>query len=126
MAIVAPQPFMFSVKLKFGAYVVIEVPDFPIARIMTVFASVSQLQTMGIVALVTRVAVDGSFVFVEDLFVATVAGHHTMLAEQRIFGVPIVLEDQRFPVLFGVATRASLTELPLMFIVLLMASIAVG
>ena len=82
--------------------------------------------SFGEVGLVTRVAVDGSFVFVEDLFVATVAGHHTMLAEQRIFGVPIVLEDQRFPVLFGMAPRASLTELPLMFIVLLMASIAVG
>jgi hypothetical protein len=92
---------------------------------MTVFASVPQLQTMGIVALVARVAVDGSFVFVEDLFVATVAGHHTMLAEQWIFGVPIVVEDQRFPVPLRMAFLAFLPEAGVVDVILFMAGITV-
>jgi hypothetical protein len=104
----------------------IEVPDFPIARIVTVFASAPQLPSMGVVAFVAGIAVDGSFVLVEMSLVATVACHDTMLAEQRIFRITIMLEEQGFPLLLRMTLLACVSETAVMDIVLLVASKTVG
>jgi hypothetical protein len=92
---------------------------------MTVFASVSQLQAMDVVALVTGVTVSRGLVLIEASCMATVACHHTMLTEQRIFGVPIVVEDQRFPVPLRMAFLAFLPEAGVVDIILFMAGITV-
>jgi len=81
VAIIAPQSFVLSVKLEFCACVVIEVPNLPISKIVAVYTTDPQSSAMDVVAFVTGKAVDGSLVFVEGPFVATVAHHRTMLAE---------------------------------------------
>jgi hypothetical protein len=56
---------------------------------------------------------------------ATVARHHTMLTEQRIFRVPIVLEGQRFPFPLRMAFLAFLPEAGVVDIILFVAGITV-
>jgi hypothetical protein len=80
---------------------------------------------MGVVALVTGVTVSRGLVLIEAPRMATVAGHHTMLPEQRIFGVPIVLEDQRFPFSLRMAFLAFLPEAGVVDIILLVTGITV-
>ena len=126
VAVMTLQPFVSAVEFEVGTGIVIEVPDFPVACIVTILTTASQLPTMDVVALMTRIAVDGGFVLVQDALMATVALRYTMLAEQRIFGVSIVLKGQGFPILLDMAAFASCAELPFMRIVLLMAGSAVA
>ena len=57
---------------------------------------------------------------------ATVAHHHSMLAEQGIFCVAIVLKEQGFPLLLLMAFLTFVTEPGVMDIVLFVARMAVG
>lgn len=126
VTVMASHSFVSTIQCEAGACVVIEVPNFPIPRIVTILASRAQSSMVGILALMTRIAVNGCFVFIERAFVATVALRRTMLAEQRICGVPIVFKEQGFPVLFGMTTFAGLTEPACMLVVLPMAGVAAG
>jgi hypothetical protein len=126
VAIVAPDFFVTAVQLEFRSRVVIEVPDFPIASSVTVFAPASQPSTMGVIGLVARVAIDRSLVPVEGSLVATLARNHAMFAKQRICCRAIMLENQGFPVSFEVAAFAGFAEPVFVLVVLLMAGIAVG
>lgn len=126
VAVVAPQSFVRSIQLEFGASVVVEVPQLPIPRIVTVLTSIPELSTMGVVGLVTGVTVNRGLVLVEAPRMATVTRHHTMLAEQRVFGVPIMIKRRRVPSLFRMALLAFLSETSVVDIVLLMAGVAIG
>lgn len=126
MTVMASESFVAAVQREAGAGVMIEVPDFPISRVVADVAPDPQLSTMDIVACVTSVAAKGRFVSVEDPFVATVARDRTMLAEQGIGCVAIVLEAHGFPVLFEMTAFACLAEPTLMFVVFPMAGIAVA
>ena len=81
MAVITPQSFVCTVDLKCGAGVMIEVPNLPISRIVTVFAPLPQFPAMDIVAFVAGKAVNGSFIFIQGSLVATVAHHHSVFAE---------------------------------------------
>ena len=70
-----------GVVIEVGAGVVIEVPNSPIPSIVAIFASAAKPSTMSIVALMTRIAVERGFVFVEYAFVTTTARHNLMFAE---------------------------------------------
>ena len=126
VAVMTLQPFVSAVEFEVGTGIVIEVPDFPVACIVTILTTASQLPTMGVAALMTRVAVDGGFVLVQDAFMATMALRYTMLAEQRIFGVSIMLKGQGFPILLDMTTFAGFAEPVFMLVILLMAGITVG
>jgi len=81
VAVITPQPFMCAVQFKFGACVVIEVPNLPIPRIMAVFATAAQLPAMNVVAFVTGMAFDRCCVCIKGPFMAAVTHHRAMLAE---------------------------------------------
>jgi len=115
-----------TVQFEAGAGVVIELPNLPVPAIVAVFALAAKCATMNIVALMTSIAVDGGFVLIESAFVATVALRYTMLAQQRVRGVAIVLKEQGFPVAFDMTALAGLTKQAFMRVVLLMAGVAVG
>jgi hypothetical protein len=104
---------------------VVEVPQFPIPSIVAVFAPGTQLSTVGVAAFMAGIAVCGGFVPIESPLVTTVAGHHPMLAEQRIFGVPIMIERWRFPLLLRMAFLAFLTKTGVMDVILFVAGITV-
>jgi hypothetical protein len=80
---------------------------------------------MGVAALVAGITVSRGLVLIETPRMATVAGHHTMLTEQRIFRVPIVLKGQRFPFPLRMAFLAFLPEAGVMDIILLVTGITV-
>ena len=126
VAVMAPDSFVAAVQREAGAGVMIEVPNLPISRVVAGLAADPQLATMDVVAFMTGVAVDGCLVLVEDSFVATVTRHRTMLAEQRICGVPIVIKERGVPSLLGMALVTSVSELGVVYIVLLVARVAVG
>jgi hypothetical protein len=83
---------VLPVKLEAGASVVIEVPNLPIPRIVTVFAAAAQLPAMDVVTFVTGRAFDRGFILVKVPFMAAVAHYHSMLAEQGKFCASIVVE----------------------------------
>ena len=57
---------------------------------------------------------------------ATLASGGSVFSLQRIFRVAVVLEEERFPIPFGVTAFTLLGKVPFMLVVFFMAGIAVG
>lgn len=126
MAVVTPQSFVASIQLERRASIVVEVPESPVARIVTGVTSGAQCPSMDIGAVMAGITVPRSFVGIEDALVTTGAGDRPMSAQQRIRGVPIVLEMEGFPLLLLVAFVTPVSEASLVNIVSLMAGVTVG
>lgn len=80
---------------------------------------------MCVIVLVTGGAVGGSVLFVELSCVAALTSGGAMGAEQRVFGVPFMVEEHGFPDLFAMALLALFSEVGTMDVVVLVAAIAV-
>jgi hypothetical protein len=81
---------------------------------------------MGIVAFVAGVTVNRGFILIQMSRMATVAHHYTVLAEQGIFRVSIMIETRGFPLLHRMTFVAFLSEAIVMDIVLLVAGVTVS
>lgn len=126
MAVVTLQSFVASIQLERRASIVVEVPESPVARIVTGVTSGAQFPSMDIGTVMTGITVPRSFVGIEDALVTTGAGDRPMSAQQRIRGVPIVLEMEGFPLLLLVAFVTPVSEASPVNIVSLMAGVTVG
>jgi len=111
MTAITVHAFVAAIELKAGAGIVIEVPDFPISGVVAVFAGRAESSAVDIVVFVAGMAGSRSLVSVERSRVAVFTGGGPMLAEERIFGVPIVIERQRLPAFVSVALVAFLAEI---------------
>ena len=92
---------------------------------MAVFAPDTQLSTVGVAVLMAGITDCGGFVRIESPPVTTVAGHHPVLAEQWVFGVPIMVERWRFPLLLCMAFLAFVSKTGVMDVILFVAGITV-
>jgi hypothetical protein len=126
MAGITIEAFMSAIELESGSCIVIEVPELPVANTVAVLALCTQPAPVHIVFLVAGVAVRRCLVLVQPSRMATLAGRCTMLAEEGEFGVSIMIEGDRFPLLLAVTLVALCPEVGSMNVVLLMAGIAVG
>ena len=115
------EPFVSAIEFEAGARVVIEVPEFPVSYAVAVLALRAQPALVHIVLLVAGVAVRGRLVLIQPSRVATFAGGGSVFSSQRIRRIVVVLEEEHFPIPFGVTAFALLGKLPLMFVVLLVA-----
>ena len=96
---------MASQQGELGHGVVLESSLFPIQLVMASFAFLALLPFVLVVLLVTRQAGGLQLVFVQVSLVAAHAFHRrTMLAQQRKFGLFIVIEENLFPIAFDVTT----------------------
>lgn len=125
MALFAVNEIVLPAQWK-PALVMVEFHDFPGQLAMAGLALLAFLPLMLVVFLVAGMAVGGSGLFVEMALMAAFAGDPGMLAFQRIFGMPIMIEQQLFPFLFGMAIRALFPVQTLMDVVFLMTSMAGG
>ena len=126
MAGVTIEPFMTAVKLESGPCIVIEIPEFPVSYAVAVLALRAQPAPVHIVVLVADVAVRGRLVLIQPSRVATLAGRCAMLAEEGEFGISIMIEGDRFPLLLVMTFLALRPKVGSMNVVFLMAGIAVG
>ncbi len=117
---------MPAIELESGSCVVIEVPEFPVANTVAVLALCTQPAPVHIVFLVAGVAVRRRLVLIQPSRMATFAGRCAMFAEEGEFGVSIMIEGDRFPLLLAMAFLALRSEVGSMNVVLLMTGIAVG
>jgi len=120
------EPFMTAVKLESGSGIVIEVPELPISQAVAVLAFRAQPAPVHIVLVVAGIAVCGRLVLIQPSLVTTLAGRCSMLAEEGVFGVSIMIERDRFPPLLVVTFLALRPEVGSMDVVFLMTGVAVG
>lgn len=81
MAVATAQPLVCAVQFESGARIVVEIPQFPIARVVTLFASTAQCSSMDVIALVASIAVERGFVLVEDASVTTATCGSSMFSQ---------------------------------------------
>lgn len=81
MAVATAQPLMRAVQFESGARIVVEIPQFPITRVVTLFASTAQCSLMDVIALMASIAVERCFVLVEDAPVATATRDGSMFSQ---------------------------------------------
>lgn len=81
MAVATAQPLVRAVQFESGACIVVEIPQFPITRVVTLFASTAQCSSMDVIALVASIAVERGFVPVEDASVTTAARGSSMFSQ---------------------------------------------
>lgn len=117
---------MLAEESEFGVSIMIEGSRFPLLLVVTLRALRPKVGSMNVVFLVTGIAVGRCLVLVEGAFVASLACSLSVVALQRIRGITIMLKEQKFPAAFGVTALTLLGKLPLMFVILLVAGVAVG
>lgn len=88
---------------------------------MAGFAFLAFLALVLVVFFVTREAIVFQLVFIQVAFMATDALGINMLAEQRVFGFLVVVENDCLPTLLHVAGFALGAETPLVLVVFLVA-----
>jgi hypothetical protein len=116
---------MFAGKRETGHPVVksLQLPGvFMVAR----FAFLAFLPLVFVILLVTWVAVCFQLFFVQVSLVAAAAFNIIMLAQQGEFGLFVMVEKYPFPFDLGVATFALRTKTPFVFVVFLVARVAIG
>lgn len=97
----------------------------PVAFGVTVDALFPKASLVRIVFLVATDAINRSLLFIEWPFMAGLAFRPQMSSKQRVFGMKPVVKDDCFPVSLCVTGLAFLAIGSLMFIILLMAGVAV-
>lgn len=102
--------FVATVQHEAGAGVVSKIPELPVSEAMAFLALGAQSALMHVAVFVAGVAVGRCLVFIELSSMATLAGDRAMLADERVFGVSIMVEGQRAPVLLAMAFLAFLAE----------------
>lgn len=126
MAGVAVESLMPSVQLEFRPCVVVKVPELPVSNAVAVLALRAQPTPMHVVVLMAGVAGSGCLVLIETSGVTTLAGGCTMPAEERVFGISIVIESDRFPPDLVVTFLAVTSKVGPVNIVFFVAPIAFG
>ena len=126
MALLALDNLVTAVQVKFRSTIMIEVPDRPIAHIVATVTFPTEPQFMLVFFLVTAIALRlGILEFCR--FMAQLALGLEVLAQQGELGLAVIEADIiALPTLFIVAIFALLPLLALMFVVLLVAGIALG
>lgn len=81
---------------------------------------------MRVIVLMARKAVGGGLFLIEPSLVAALARRRSMLAEQRVFGIPVVIEGECLPALFNVALVTLLTKVRTVNIVFLVTGVTLG
>ena len=106
--------------------VMVERDGFPGRFAMAVFALIPLLSIMFVVFFVAGMTVARCFLFVEMALVADFAGKPNVFPSQGVFGVPVMIEQQLFPILFDMAIPTIITVCVFMFVVFFVAGITVG
>lgn len=101
---------MAAIQFEFRAGIVVEVPQLPITGIVAIATLCAEPLAMDVVALVAGLAGGRRVLFVERSRMAVLASGRPVFAQQRIGGVPVMIESQRLPALFGMAPIALLTK----------------
>jgi hypothetical protein len=114
-----------TIHLVLGPLVMVEIPCFPVARIVTAVALSAQTQLVLVFLLVAGVTIRlGVLEF--RRFVAFLALGLDMLAKQREFRLIVIKPDViALPALFIVAILALLAQLAVMLVVLFVAGVTV-
>ena len=126
MAGVTIESLVTPIQLEFRPGIVFKVPELPIPDAVAVLALRTQPAPMYVIVLVASVAGGGRLVLIQTSGVATLTGCCTVLTEESVFGVSIVIEGDRLPSVLVVTPLAPGSEVGSMNIVLLMARMAVG
>jgi hypothetical protein len=105
---------------------VVEEQRFPIAFRMTALTLLVEASFVNVVFLVTGIAVSRRFDFIQLPDVAGLAFGRPMPPLQWILRIVVVLEQECFPVSFGMTAFTLLGKLSLMLVVFLVTGIAVG
>lgn len=117
---IAFDALMRTVELEPSAGVVIEVPDLPVAGIVTLPTCCSEPPPMRVVVLMTCRTVGGSLLLIQASSVATFAGRRSMLAEERVCGGTVMIKRKCLPALLYVALVTLLTKVRTVNVVFLM------
>ena len=104
----------------------VEQQPFPIALRMAALTLLVEASFVNVIFLVTGVAVGRRFGFVQLPGVAGLAFGRPMLPLQRILRIVVVLEQEDFPVPFGMTVCTLFGKLSLMLVVFPVTGIAVG
>lgn len=120
------EPFVSAIEFETSARVVIEVPDLPVSDAVAVLALRAQPEPVHIVLLVAGVAGRGRLVLIQPSRVAALARGGSMFPPQRIRRIVIVLKEEHVPIPFRVTGFTLFGKLSLMFVVFLVAGVAVG
>lgn len=119
MAVVTSNAFMPAVQLKFGFLVVIEVPNFPITRIVASFTLRPKAKFMDVFFFMATYTFDFRILKCGRQM-ALFTLHLVMPASQRKLGF-IVIKFRLRPGFFNVAILTLITQLTLVLVILLMA-----
>ena len=117
---------MLSDKRVLRVSIMIKENRFPVLLVMTFLALQSKVGPMNVVFLVAGIALSRSLVFIETACVTTLAFRLAMVTLEWIYGIPIVLKEQDFPIPFRVTTLALITETTLMLVVLRVAGVTIN
>ncbi len=116
---------MLTDKRVLGVTIMIKENRFPFLLVMTFLAFQTKVGSMNIVFLVARVALGRGLFFIETACVATIAFCLAMVPLESIRRIPIMLKKQNSPVPFRVTTLTPFAISTLMFVVFLVASVAI-
>ena len=117
---------MFADKRVFRVLIVVEGHGFPVLFAMAFLAFLPEGGPVDVVFLMAGIAVGRRLVFIQRALVAAVAFRLPMIALEGVCGVAIMLKEQDFPVPFSVATLAFLAITAFMFVIFLVAGVAIG
>lgn len=126
MATLASCCAMLAEECVLSVSIMIEGDRFPPLFVVTFLAFRPEVGSMHVVLLMAGIAVGRCLVLVKRAFVARLACGLSVVALQQIRGITIMLKEQELPVPFGVTAPTLLGKSPFMFVVLLMADVAVG
>jgi hypothetical protein len=119
--------FVFSQQRIFGLLVMIEQDFLPVALDVAAFALGSKTTLVLVILLVTRIAGGRlDLVLIEVTLMTAGTLGILVFSNQRVFGLLVMIEQDFLPVLFDVAGFTLGTEVTLVFVVLLMARVAVS
>ena len=92
---------------------------------MALLAFLAEIGMVDVVSLVTGMTIRRRLFFIERSRMAAFAFRFPVIPLQRVFGVPIMIEQQDLPTPFGVTARAILAESAFVDIVFFVARVAI-
>jgi len=120
------ESFVAAVQREACTSVMSKVPELPVPDAMAFLALGAQPAPVHVAVFMAGVAVGRCLVFIEVSPMATLAGDRAMFADERVLGIPIMVEGDGVPVLLAMAGSAFLAKIHSMDILFFMAGKAIG
>lgn len=125
MAAFACRGPMLAEQGIFRVSVMIKRQGFPALLNVALLTLLAEVRSVDVIFFVAGMASRRGLLLVELALMAAVTFHLAVVPLQWIVGIPIVLEEQRVPVAFGVTADAVLSKAALVFVIFLVARNAI-